>query len=59
FIGDSRPAIRISRYRYQQLGRDGAAVRGSHAAKPERTTSSGCGMQRPICMASRPAPSTA
>jgi len=27
FIGDSRPPIRISRYRYEQLVRDGATVR--------------------------------
>lgn len=27
FIGDSRPPIRISRYRYEQLGRDGAMFR--------------------------------
>ena len=27
FIGDSRPPIRVSRYRHEQLGRDGAAVR--------------------------------
>ena len=27
FIGDSRPPIRISRYRHEQLGHDGAAVR--------------------------------
>jgi hypothetical protein len=36
FIGDSWPALRISRYRYQQLGRDGAAVRW-----PTPSTSSG------------------
>jgi hypothetical protein len=27
FIGDTRPPIRISRYRYKQLGRDGAMLR--------------------------------
>lgn len=35
FIGDSRPPIRISRYRHQQLGHDGATVRW------HRLTSSG------------------
>jgi hypothetical protein len=44
FIGDSRPPIRISRYRYEQLGRDGATVRWL----PPSTSSSAAPVARMI-----------